>query len=54
VPPRPDEFEEIEVVSVSLHELRRDLGAPTPRYVTDVSSALALRLALGGPDHPRP
>jgi ADP-ribose diphosphatase len=44
--PRPDEFEEIEVVPVPLDELRRDLGACSPRYVTDVSSALALGLAL--------
>src|SRR5262245_21967225 len=44
--PRPDEFEEIEVVSVPLDELRRDLGAASPRYVTDVSSGLALQLAL--------
>jgi 8-oxo-dGTP pyrophosphatase MutT (NUDIX family) len=44
--PRPDEFEEIEVVPVSLDELRRDLAAPTPRYVTDISTALALVLAL--------
>jgi 8-oxo-dGTP pyrophosphatase MutT (NUDIX family) len=50
----PDEFEEIEVVSVRLDELRRDLGAARPRYVTDISSALALRLALGGADQPRP
>jgi 8-oxo-dGTP pyrophosphatase MutT (NUDIX family) len=44
--PHPDEFEEIEVVSVPLDDLRRDLGAASPRYVTDVSSALALGLAL--------
>jgi ADP-ribose pyrophosphatase YjhB (NUDIX family) len=44
--PRPDEFEEIEVVSVPLDELRQDLTAAAPRYVTDVSSALALGLAL--------
>jgi 8-oxo-dGTP pyrophosphatase MutT (NUDIX family) len=44
--PRPDEFEEIEVVSVPLDELRQDLTAPAPRYLTDVSSALALGLAL--------
>ena len=44
--PRPDEFEEIEVVPVPLRELRQDLAAATPRYVTDVSSALALTLAL--------
>src|SRR5262245_45965775 len=45
-PPRPDEFEEIEVVPVPLDELRRELGAASPRYVADVSSALALRLAF--------
>jgi 8-oxo-dGTP pyrophosphatase MutT (NUDIX family) len=45
--PRLDEFEVIEVVLVPLDELRRDLGAASPRYVTDVSSALALELALG-------
>jgi ADP-ribose pyrophosphatase len=44
--PHPDEFEEIEVVSVPLAELRQDLGEATPRYVTDISSALALELAL--------
>jgi ADP-ribose diphosphatase len=44
--PRPDEFEEIEVVPVPLDELRHDLGAPAPRYVTDISSAVALGLAL--------
>jgi 8-oxo-dGTP pyrophosphatase MutT (NUDIX family) len=44
--PEPDEFEEIEVVPVAFDELRRDLQATAPRYVTDVSSALALGLAL--------
>jgi 3-isopropylmalate/(R)-2-methylmalate dehydratase small subunit len=44
--PAPDEFEEIEVASVPLDELRSDLGVPTPRYVTDISTALALVLAL--------
>jgi 8-oxo-dGTP pyrophosphatase MutT (NUDIX family) len=44
--PRPDEFEEIEVVPVPLDELRRDLGAATPRYLRDVSSALAMGLAV--------
>jgi 8-oxo-dGTP pyrophosphatase MutT (NUDIX family) len=44
--PEPDEFEEIEVVPVAVDELRRDLQAAAPRYVTDVSSALALGLAL--------
>jgi 3-isopropylmalate/(R)-2-methylmalate dehydratase small subunit len=44
--PAPDEFEEIEVASVPLDEVRRDLGAPTPRYVADISTALALVLAL--------
>jgi ADP-ribose diphosphatase len=44
--PHPDEFEEIEVVSVPLDHLRQDLGMATPRYVTDISSALALELAL--------
>ena len=44
--PHPDEFEEIEVVPVSLDELRHDLRAPTPRYVTDISTALALALAF--------
>jgi 8-oxo-dGTP pyrophosphatase MutT (NUDIX family) len=44
--PEPDEFEEIEVVPVAFDELRRDLQAAAPRYVTDVSSALALGLAL--------
>jgi hypothetical protein len=44
--PEPDEFEEIEVVPVALDELREDLRAAAPRYVTDVSSALALRIAL--------
>jgi ADP-ribose pyrophosphatase len=44
--PEPDEFEEIEVVPVPLAELRRDLGAAAPRYVTDISSALALTLAV--------
>ena len=42
----PDEFEEIEVVSVPVEELRRDLAAAAPRYVTDANSALALELAL--------
>ena len=44
--PHPDEFEEIEVVPVAVDELRQDLRAAAPRYVTDVSSALALGLAL--------
>jgi 8-oxo-dGTP pyrophosphatase MutT (NUDIX family) len=49
--PRPDEFEEIEVVAVSLDVLRAELAgndqAPdTGRYLLDVSSNLALRLAL--------
>jgi ADP-ribose pyrophosphatase len=44
--PEPDEFEEIEVVAVAVDELRQDLRAAAPRYVTDVSSALALGLAL--------
>ena len=44
--PHLDEFEEIEVVPVPLDELRRDLGATAPRYVTDVSTALGLQLAL--------
>lgn len=48
--PRPDEFEEIEVVPVPLDELRQDLGAATPRYLCDVSSALALGLALARMD----
>ena len=41
-----DEFEEIEVVAVPLEELRRDLAAPAPRYVTDMNSALVLHRAL--------
>jgi ADP-ribose pyrophosphatase YjhB (NUDIX family) len=47
--PRPDAFEAIEMVSVSLDELRRDLEATATggaRYLSDVSSALALGLAL--------
>jgi 8-oxo-dGTP pyrophosphatase MutT (NUDIX family) len=44
--PHPDEFEEIDVVSVPLEDLREDLGRAAPRYVTDISSALALELAL--------
>jgi 8-oxo-dGTP pyrophosphatase MutT (NUDIX family) len=44
--PRPDEFEEIEVVRVPLEDLARDVGAAVPRHVTDVSSAVALTLAL--------
>jgi 8-oxo-dGTP pyrophosphatase MutT (NUDIX family) len=44
--PHLDEFEEIEAVPVPLDELRRDLGATTPRYVTDVCTALGLQLAL--------
>ena len=44
--PHPDEFEEIEVVPLALDELRQDLGSAGPRYLTDVSSALALALAL--------
>jgi 8-oxo-dGTP pyrophosphatase MutT (NUDIX family) len=44
--PNPDEFEEIDVVAVPAEALREDLAAPTPRYVTDVNSALALHLAL--------
>jgi len=44
--PQPDEFEVIEVVRVPIDELRLDVGAATPRYVTDVSTALGLRLAL--------
>ncbi len=55
--PRPDEFEEIEVVSVPLDELRRDLGAASPRYLHDVSSMLATGLAvarLDGAPGPRP
>jgi hypothetical protein len=44
--PHPDEFEEIEVVPVPLDQLRQDLGQAAPRYLTDISSALALELAL--------
>ena len=44
--PHPDEFEEIEVVPVALDKLRQDLGSAEPRYLTDISSALALELAL--------
>ena len=44
--PRPDEFEEIEVVPVGLDELRPDLGAAAPRYLGDVCSALVLALAV--------
>jgi ADP-ribose pyrophosphatase YjhB (NUDIX family) len=53
--PRPDEFEEIEVIPVPLAELRRDLGAVSPRYLHDVSSTLAMGLAVarldGSPGH---
>jgi 8-oxo-dGTP pyrophosphatase MutT (NUDIX family) len=44
--PHPDEFEEIEVVPVPLDQLRQDLGQAAPLYLTDISSALALELAL--------
>jgi 8-oxo-dGTP pyrophosphatase MutT (NUDIX family) len=44
--PHPDEFEVIEVVPVPLDALRDDLAAATPRYVTDVNTALGLQLAL--------
>jgi ADP-ribose pyrophosphatase len=46
--PRPDEFEEIEVVPVPLETLRDEYGdgSGTPRYLVDVSSRLALGLAL--------
>jgi 8-oxo-dGTP pyrophosphatase MutT (NUDIX family) len=44
--PHPDEFEEIDVVAVPIGDLRQDLGAAAPRYVTDVNSALVLELAL--------
>ena len=44
--PHPDEFEVIEVVAVPLDQLRQDLGQAAPRYLTDISSALALELAL--------
>jgi hypothetical protein len=44
--PHPDEFEEIDVVVVPVEDLRQDLGASAPRYVTDVNSALVLQLAL--------
>lgn len=44
--PRPDEFEEIEIVPVPLDALRGELGTGTPRYLLDISSALALGLAL--------
>ena len=44
--PNPDEFEEIEVVTVPIEELRQDLSAAAPRYVTDVNTALVLQLAL--------
>jgi ADP-ribose pyrophosphatase len=47
--PELDEFEQIEVVAVPLRELQQDLRAAAPRYVTDVSSALALVLALSRP-----
>jgi ADP-ribose pyrophosphatase len=52
--PEPDEFEEIEVVPVALDELRQDLRAAAPRYVTDVSSALALGLGLARLGSARP
>ena len=44
--PHPDEFEEIDVVAVPAEDLRQDLGTAAPRYVTDVNSALVLKLAL--------
>ncbi|MGH7359189.1 MAG: NUDIX hydrolase [Candidatus Rokuibacteriota bacterium] len=47
--PRPDEYEEIEVVSVPLDALRRNLEVTAmgeASYLSDVSSALALGLAL--------
>ena len=44
--PRPDEFEEIEVVRAPLAHLAGEVGAAAPGRVTDVSSALALTLAL--------
>ena len=44
--PHLDEFEEIDVVGVALDELRRDLVAPAPRYLQDISSALGTSLAL--------
>jgi ADP-ribose diphosphatase len=44
--PHPDEFEEIDVVAVPVEDLRQDLRASAPRYVTDVNSALVLQLAL--------
>jgi ADP-ribose pyrophosphatase len=51
--PTPDEFEEIEVVPVALDALRQDLGTAAPRYMADISSALALTLALARLDGPR-
>lgn len=50
--PRPDEFEEIEVVTVPLEALRAELAAAAQgraeaaRHLGDVSSTLAVRLAL--------
>ncbi len=44
---RPDEFEQLDVVAVALAELRREYRGLAPRrYLRDVSSALALGLAL--------
>lgn len=44
--PRTDEFEEIEVVTAPLAELAAELRGGPRRYLRDVSSALALGLAL--------
>ena len=44
--PRTDEFEQIDVVTVPLAELRHDHRATPRRRLRDVSSALAFALAL--------
>jgi ADP-ribose diphosphatase len=44
--PRTDEFEQIEVVAVPLAELAAELRAGERRYLRDISSTLALSLAL--------
>jgi ADP-ribose pyrophosphatase YjhB (NUDIX family) len=53
--PRPDEFEQLEVVAVPLDDLAREYRGGERRHLRDVSSTVALGLALdrlAGPGRP--
>ena len=47
-----DEYEQIDVVTLPLDEARHDYRSAARRYFTDVTSALALGLALDRLERP--